>query len=106
MQPKPSLEELMNNLPKCKGCGKPALGLAEGQPSHLCMNCFNGKVAYDSRKRLLKRLRDEAPSLSDDERWGLFALITEDMCSNCFGPTPCHCKVRDDMTRAGWTETD
>ena len=86
-----TMEDLMKNLPECVGCGKPALVLADDQPRHLCLNCFNGRVDYDGRKWLLKKLREKAPSLSDEERWEIFILITEDMCRHCYGSMPCHC---------------
>lgn len=86
-----TMEELMKNLPECEGCGKPALGLADGQPKHLCLNCFNGKVDGNDWKWLLKKLREKAPSASDEERWAVFILITEEMCGHCYGSLPCCC---------------
>jgi len=86
-----TMEELLKNLPECEGCRKPALGLADGQPKHLCLNCFNGRVDTNDRKWLLKKLREKAPSISDEERWRIFTLITEEMCGYCYGSAPCFC---------------
>jgi len=97
-----TMEDLMKNLPKCEGklgyrdsvqCGKPALVLADDQPKHLCLNCFNVKVddALGDRKWLLKKLREKAPSISDEECWAVFILITEEICGYCYGSAPCSC---------------
>lgn len=86
-----NIEELMSNLPNCDNCGKSALGLADGQPKYLCLNCFEGGLFDSDRKWLFGQLKLRGPSLSDEERWSIFSLVTTEMCGTCFGSAPCHC---------------